>query len=137
MIVRRRRYVGRFEALPRGAHDVKVCRAQELRAAPTPAEAELWERLRRRQIRGWKFRRQHPVAGYIADFFCPSLALAIEVDGPIHEDRQQQDLVRSEHLARLGVTVLRFHNNEVLAEPSKVARQIAEVCDRLARSLNS
>lgn len=63
-------------------HSLELCR--DFRKNPTKAEACLWEILRSKQLEGYKFRRQHPMKGYILDFYCPELKLAIEVDGQIH-----------------------------------------------------
>src|SRR5271163_1945670 len=78
---RRATTVGMGTAAPRGARPEKVRRARMFRQAPTSAEALLWEGLRRRFVAGLRFRRQHIIAGYVVDFYCPSLRLAIEVDG--------------------------------------------------------
>ena len=64
--------------------------AKSLRRDMTPCEKLLWERLRRKNIRGVKFRRQHPIEYYIADFYCHEARLVIEVDGPVHEREDQK-----------------------------------------------
>lgn len=66
-------------------------RARELRNAPTPAEEQLWQRLRRRQVKSCRFRRQHPIGVYIADFCCVERRLVVEVDGPVHRKQQARD----------------------------------------------
>jgi very-short-patch-repair endonuclease len=58
--------------------------ARKLRANPTDAEIRLWSRLRRRQLEGYRFRRQQPIGRYVVDFFCPEAKLIIEVDGSQH-----------------------------------------------------
>jgi very-short-patch-repair endonuclease len=112
-----------------------VRRARQLRTAPTPAEAALWELIRGRRIGGWKFRRQHPVVGYVVDFYCPGLRLVIEVDGDVHQDRRSEDQLRTHHLAQVGVKVFRIRNEQVLATPFEAARLIAALCERLGRDL--
>ena len=80
----------------------------------TKAEQRLWHALRLRQMGGVKFRRQFPLAGYIADFVCLEAMLVIEVDGGQHASLQLQDSVRSACIEAAGFRVLRFWNNEVL-----------------------
>jgi very-short-patch-repair endonuclease len=63
--------------------------ARRMRQAPTDAEESLWRRLRQSQL-GARFRRQHPLAGFILDFYCPSARLAIELDGGGHTEARQQ-----------------------------------------------
>ncbi len=91
----------------------QLCR--EARANLTPAEQILWEVLRDRRLGGWKFRRQHPLGRYIADFYCADARLAIELDGPIHDrvDQKDYDRVRQEELQARGIRVLRLTNGQV------------------------
>jgi very-short-patch-repair endonuclease len=90
-------------------------RARDLRKQATPAEQRAWLILRRRQIGGLKFRRQHLIAGFIVDFYCAELRLALELDGGVHEDqaRREYDEARTRVLERYGVRVLRIGNEEV------------------------
>jgi len=81
---------------------------------------------------GWKFRRQHVVAGYIVDFYCPELRLAIEVDGAVHRTQVAEDHRRDEALARLGTRVLRLRNAEVLERLDEVIARIAVACEAVA-----
>ena len=78
----------------------------------------MWERLRKKQMMGYRFRRQHPISQYIADFYCHPLKLIIEVDGGYHSRKEQQDLdlARTEDLESLGVRVIRCTNKEVIEE---------------------
>ena len=100
--------------------------AKELRRASTDAEQALWQHLRGRRLNGFKFRRQHPVEGFILDFYCPQAGLAIELDGGGHAEPLQakRDRERTEALERAGVTVLRFWNDEVLRQRSTVLEEI-------------
>lgn len=98
-----------------------------MRRAPTPTEATLWEYLRRRQISGVKFRRQHIIAGWIVDFYCPQLRLAIEVDGPVHDSAE--DAARDETLFELGIQVLRVTNDDVEQHIDDVIERIRDVCN--------
>jgi type I site-specific restriction-modification system R (restriction) subunit len=104
-----------------------VARARELRKNQTPAEDIAWELLRDRRFAGLKFRRQHQVNHYIADFFCPEHHLDIELDGEIHKTPEMvaKDAQRDAMLRSLGFTVLRFPNQLVLGEPEKFLTQIA------------
>jgi very-short-patch-repair endonuclease len=103
--------------------------ARRLRRSQTDVERLLWSRLRSRQIRGVKFRRQHPVAGYIVDFCCPELCLVIELDGGQHMEQQAADAKRTRALEQQGYRVLRFWNNEVIENPEGVLQRIVECID--------
>jgi very-short-patch-repair endonuclease len=101
-------------------------RAKELRNQMTPAESILWEKLRAGRLNGLHFRRQHPISKYILDFYCHQYALAIELDGIIHEekDQKERDLGREEDLKSLGIHIVRFENHLVINEVSLVLQQI-------------
>ena len=81
----------------------------------TPTEALVWEHLRDRKLLGLKFRRQHPIGPYVADFFCAELALVLEIDGGVHNDPEQQtgDREREFFLQELGLKVVRISNSQV------------------------
>ena len=87
--------------------------ARHLRHRLTPAEAKLWQVLRKKQLRGLRFRCQYPIGCFIVDFYCPSCKLIVEVDGSIHEQQQDYDLARTEHLQGYGYKILRFSNEAV------------------------
>jgi very-short-patch-repair endonuclease len=70
--------------------------------------------LRNRQVGGFKFRRQHALGAYIADFCCPDAGLVVEIDGPIHHKSVQRDRLRRDELLRVGFRMIRFSNDEVL-----------------------
>jgi leucyl-tRNA synthetase len=103
--------------------------AKENRQNKTEAEDILWQALRNRQIDNCKFRRQHPVAGYIPDFVCLEKKLIIEIDGAYHNGEEQKkfDLARTEWLAEHQYKLLRFSNDEVINELPKVLQQISKV----------
>jgi len=84
--------------------------AKGLRRKQTAPEVLLWRELRDRRLNGWKFRRQVPIEGYIADFVCFDARLVVEVDGPVHADPDQRakDRQRDAALERNGFRVLRF-----------------------------
>jgi very-short-patch-repair endonuclease len=90
------------------------------------AEKKLWYHLRRRKIAGYRFRRQVPIAGYIADFACLSARLIIEVDGGQHNepDNEILDTKRTVWLEARGYRVLRFWNSSVLSEIDSVTETI-------------
>jgi very-short-patch-repair endonuclease len=105
---------------------VELCR--QLRKGSTSAEELLWRCLRRKQLSGFKFRRQHPIHRYIVDLCCPDAKLIIELDGAIHDDREQAvyDHDREEYLTMLGYRVLRFQNAEVIDRTEAVLRKILD-----------
>jgi imidazole glycerol-phosphate synthase subunit HisF len=101
-------------------------KAKALRKDSTPAEKLLWKIIRNRKMLGLKFRRQHPLKYFVADFYCHEALLVIEVDGSIHdlEEIKQYDKEREEIITELGITVLRFTNEEVFSEPEKIEKEI-------------
>jgi very-short-patch-repair endonuclease len=90
--------------------------ARELRRESTDAEKWLWQRLRNREVLGFKFRRQHPIGPYIVDVVCIEKRITIELDGSQHIENVKADDERSEYLKKEGYQVLRFWNNDVLVE---------------------
>lgn len=86
----------------------------------TNVERLLWQRLRDRQLGGYKFRRQHPIGPFFVDFVCLEKKLVIEVDGGQHAKNVEADVKRSYYLKERGYRVLRFWNNEVLEESESV-----------------
>ena len=100
--------------------------ARKLRQAQTDAERRMWMLLRDRRLSGVKFRRQHPIGGYIADFCCPEARLIIEIDGGHHASNRSADATRSRVLEVHGYRVLRFWNNEVLGNTAGVLERIVE-----------
>jgi very-short-patch-repair endonuclease len=88
--------------------------------ASTAAERALWQQLRGRKLDGKKFRRQHAVGPYVVDFICAECDLAIELDGPIHDQTLDEDARRQSALESAGLRVLRFRNEEVLADMEQV-----------------
>ena len=111
-----------------GAGPCTLQNARELRRQSTKAEKILWSLLRNRQLKGKKFRRQHAIANYVADFYCNESKLVIELDGNFHtvEETKEYDKSRTNLLNELGITVLRFWNEEVIKDPGKVIKKISE-----------
>jgi very-short-patch-repair endonuclease len=106
-------------------------RAQELRREQTPAERALWNLLRDSELALPRFRRQHPIGIFIADFCCHERRLIVELDGAIHDDSSQRawDENRDAYLRQRGYRILRFPNEAVLEEPDSVLRRIHEALD--------
>jgi very-short-patch-repair endonuclease len=104
-----------------------VTRARSLRRNQTDAEAMLWSMLRRRELNGFKFRRQHPISGFLVDFVCLESRLIVEVDGGQHSIAASRDEKRSEILRAAGFRVIRFWNHEVLCHMDGVLEQILAV----------
>jgi cyclase len=109
--------------------------AKKLRRKMTPSEKMLWQRLRKHYVLGLKFRRQHPIRRYIADFYCHEARLVIEVDGPIHNNADQigHDLKRDGVMEEFGIKVLRFSNNQVRFHLHKVLKEIKNVVSARVR----
>jgi very-short-patch-repair endonuclease len=102
--------------------------ACKLRENPTEAEGLLWLALKDNQVDGYKFRRQHPISIYIADFYCHKLKLVIEIDGGYHLSEEQQllDKERTVALEFNGLKVIRFSNKEVVLMLSEVINKIKD-----------
>ncbi len=105
-----------------GATEHIAQNAIALRRNETPAEKFMWKLLRNRNIKGFKFRRQHPISRYIADFYCHEAKLVIELDGDVHliEEIKEYDKKRQEAISQFDLKVLRFKNEEVFFETNKV-----------------
>ena len=110
-------------------------RARNLRANMTDAEARLWRALRRDQLNGFSFRRQHPIGSFTVDFYCSKLRLAVEVDGGQHAQlRKQADDRRTAWLAETGITVVRYWNNDVLSNLDGVLSDLLAHTEKLAQA---
>jgi very-short-patch-repair endonuclease len=107
--------------------------AKQLRKDETEAEKILWARLNRNQIEGLQFRRQHPLNTFIADFYCAKVKLVIEIDGNIHDipEYHIHDEGRSSMLEDLGITVIRFTNEQTMDEIDYVIKQIETTVTKL------
>ena len=99
---------------------------QKLRKRQTQAEELLWKQLRRKRLNGLKFRRQHPLGRYIADFYCPEVRLVIELDGTVHnlKDQKEYDELRKEVIEVHRVRVLRIRNEEIEKDIEDVLKKI-------------
>ena len=102
--------------------------ASELRKTMTEAEQRLWQELKNRKLNGLKFRRQHPIHYYIADFYCHEKRLIVELDGGVHDEVsvKEHDDNRSAELDRRGIRVLRFTNEKVIQSIDTVCQEIIQ-----------
>jgi very-short-patch-repair endonuclease len=107
-------------------------RSRNLRNESTLCESLLWNKLKNRAI-GFEFLRQKPIDNYILDFYCKELNLAVEIDGLIHEKQVEEDKFRQGQLEALGITFLRFSNNQIKNDLYNVVRRIK----RTAKSLTT
>ena len=107
--------------------------ARNLRTNQTEAEQKLRSRLRRKQLSGFKFRRQYSIGPFFADFASLDASLVIELDGSQHADQSDRDESRTEFLRDAGYTVLRFWNHEVINEIDLVVQRIADAREALPR----
>ena len=101
----------------------KIQRARELRQTATKAERILWSHIRAGKLQA-RFRRQHPIQGYFADFACVEASLIVELDGAHHADEIERDERRTQALEAAGWRVLRFWNGAVMEDPSSVVETI-------------
>jgi very-short-patch-repair endonuclease len=101
-------------------------RRKELRNNSTPAEIELWKKLKNKALCGRKFRRQYSVGKYILDFYCPEERLGIELDGSLHFDseKSEYDKIRTEIINKLNIKILRFENYLIIEDINKVLEEI-------------
>ncbi|MCG8449889.1 MAG: endonuclease domain-containing protein [Pirellulales bacterium] len=99
-------------------------RAKSLRANATEPERILWSALRGRQVGGLKFRRQHPIEPYIVDYYCAEASLVVELDGRSHDEKIEYDNQRSAKLRKLGLTIMRVPNEEVVDNLEAVCEAI-------------
>ncbi|WP_319591813.1 endonuclease domain-containing protein [uncultured Draconibacterium sp.] len=104
--------------------------AKLLRKNMTEAELLLWEHLKGKKILGLRFRPQHPIDIFIADFYCHPIKLVIEVDGGIHKSRDQKeyDIGRTAELNYWGIDVVRFTNEEIERDITQVIETIKQKC---------
>jgi very-short-patch-repair endonuclease len=105
-------------------------KAKMLRKNMTEAELKLWEKLKGKKMLGLRFRPQHPIDIFIADFYCHPLKLVIEIDGGIHKSRDQKeyDFGREGELENWGINVIRFSNEEIENEMNRVLEDIKQIC---------
>ena len=105
--------------------------AATLRSETTPPEGVLWSKLRNQQLDGFKFRRQHAIGPYVADFFCAQVLLVVEVDSSFHAGRQNQDNARDAWMNAQSITVLRVTASELAKNEEGVLLKILLTARRL------
>jgi len=96
-------------------------KARELRKEMTKAEEILWRHLKKKQL-GCKFRRQHPIFEFVADFYCHRAKLVVELDGEYHKAKEQKtkDKERTKIMTGFGLKVLRFYNHQITADTANI-----------------
>jgi very-short-patch-repair endonuclease len=123
------------QKISREMKDGLIQLARQMKAEPTQAEALLWKNLRKRQLGGLKFRRQHIIHACIVDFYCPAAKLVIEVDGPVHNEQEEYDQERDNFLQEMGYQVVRFMNADILKNLDVVIAGIYDLCKRRIDSI--
>ena len=103
-------------------------RARQLRRQLTPTEGILWREVRNRRFIGYKFRRQHPIGPFFADFACIECKVIVELDGETHLGFEERDELRTNYLQTHGWLVLRFWNTQVYDELEGVLEVIYRAC---------
>ena len=104
-------------------------RAKRMRHEPVTMEALFWSPVRNRKLGGYKFKRQHPIEGYIADFVCLERKLIVELDGPFHAARKGYDAARDARLNSLGYRILRFTNEDLAGDPAVTLHIVRHALD--------
>ena len=106
--------------------------AKKMRRDMTSAEKIFWSKLCKKQLKCLRFRRQHPIGRYIADFYCHEIKLIIELDGIVHEERKEYDENRDGFLEAGGYTILRFSNDEIINSIDNVLEKIKNYADDIS-----
>ena len=114
-------------------------RAKVMRENMTQAEKAVWELLKSKNILGLRFKPQHPIDIFIADFYCHTLKLVIEIDGGIHKsvDQREYDIGREAELKHWGIKVIRFTNEEIENDIIHVQNDIERICSERRTELQS
>jgi very-short-patch-repair endonuclease len=99
-------------------------RARKLRRDMTGPEKALWRLLRGSRLDGFKFRRQHPIGPFVADFCCVAQKLVVELDGMTHAGAGDDDDARTKAIEQMGYRVIRFTNDDVIDDPELIAETI-------------
>jgi very-short-patch-repair endonuclease len=105
----------------------KTANARRLRRDQTLAEKAFWALVRNRRLGGYRFLRQVAIDRYFADFVCEAAKVIVELDGPVHDGREDYDARRTETLEMFGYVVMRFRNEQVLADLGRVADDLLAV----------
>lgn len=112
--------------------------ARKLRNEPTSSEIIFWNLLKQ-HFSGFRFKRQHPISQYIADFYCHKLKLVIEIDGNIHltEEAKNSDKLRDEYMLSLDLKIMRFTNEEVCKNSELVIQKLKDMIKSISLNQNS
>jgi very-short-patch-repair endonuclease len=113
--------------------------AKVMRENMTQSEKAVWELLKSKNMLGLRFKPQHPIDIFIADFYCHPLKLVIEIDGGIHKsvDQREYDIGREAELERWGIKVIRFTNEEVENDINHIQNEIERICTERRSELQS
>jgi very-short-patch-repair endonuclease len=116
-----------------GADATTLRAAGMLRRNMTLTEMLLWKKLKDRKIIKVKFRRQHPISFFIADFYCHELKLVIEIDGEVHDNKESKeyDINRTAEIGKYGIKLVRFSNEEVINNIDRVVSEINGIINEL------
>ena len=109
-------------------------KAKVLRKNMTDAEKVLWERLKNKQVLNLRFRRQHPIDIFIADFYCHTVRLVIELDGKIHKTQKEYDEGRTAEMEQFDIQVIRFRNEEIENDIENVIKKIESTIKQRLKS---
>jgi very-short-patch-repair endonuclease len=114
-------------------------RAKAMRENMTDAEEAVWKLLKSKNMLGLRFKPQHPIDIFIADFYCHQLKLVIEIDGGIHKSKEQKeyDIGRTAELENWGIKVVRFTNEEVENDINQIQNEIEQICAERRSELQS
>jgi very-short-patch-repair endonuclease len=117
------------DAMPKRPDDPvpNLLRAKELRAAQTPPEIVFWSRVRAHRLHGLKFKRQHPIGPYIADFYCAQSKMVIELDGRTHEHDAPRDLARDAWMHERGLLVIRISVSLLSKDPDTIIGRVGRI----------
>ncbi len=130
--------VREYDAMPRRKiipYNAKLKElSRRLRNNSTLSEVLLWQQIKNRKIRGYRFLRQKPIDDYIVDFFCHELLLAIEIDGETHNYKAGKDQIRQDRLEALGIDLLRFLDIDIKQDMDAVLTAIENRIDSLMQS---
>jgi len=107
--------------------------SQKNRTKPTEAEKIIWNKILSRDKTGFRFLRQKPIDRFIVDFYCSKLSLAIEIDGESHIKKKGTDELRDKFLKQIGITTIRFTNDEVVNSIETVKRKIDDLIPLLSK----
>lgn len=120
------------ESMFYGASPILFEFAKQLRLNQTEEEIFFWQFLSTSQLKGYRFKRQHPILYFVADFYCHKAKLVIEIDGGYHRipEQYEYDTNRDYELAELGILVLRFTNEEVMYDTDNVLKKVEVALNR-------